>query len=499
MAQTGQQWQSGGGVATSDQVGVPTHKRSGTRRVRVGAGALGAVAAAGVIGAGCIVCLGWALSIDWMKSLIPGRVAMNPVTALAFILAGCSLLARAGTSARWRRLSATASVTFAAAVFVIGAVTIAGYLVGHNLGLDQALFQRQLQSNRIAPNTGLNFLLTGAALIIAHTQQSWLQRFVHPLTFTAVFIASLAILGYAYGVLAFYGVGSYIPMALNTALVFIALCLAIFTTYPNQALMAVLIGVDSGSIMARRLLLAAVSIPILLGWLGLVGNHAGFYDFKFGVSLMVTSIIVVFTALILVTAQALNRADTRRREAQGEIGRLCEELELANQRLAGLAYRDGLTGLYNRRTFDERLSNELTRATRYQRGLALLMVDIDHFKSVNDGHGHPAGDAVLRAIADIISAHTRRSDWAARYGGEEFAVVLPEADLQGAETVADRMRRAVAGARIPFGTGEISVTISIGIGLVSEHAATVSQLVQSADRALYTAKHSGRDRYCFAS
>jgi two-component system cell cycle response regulator len=156
-----------------------------------------------------------------------------------------------------------------------------------------------------------------------------------------------------------------------------------------------------------------------------------------------------------------------------------------------LATTDGLTGLLNRRTFNAVLDRRWREAQRYKRPLSLLLLDIDHFKKVNDGYGHPAGDAVLKAVAKLAQECARDTDAVARYGGEEMAVVLPETDTEGAQAIAERIRRAVEAAQHPTEHGALRVTVSIGISTVGK---SPEDLLESADKALYRAKQSGRNR-----
>lgn len=165
-------------------------------------------------------------------------------------------------------------------------------------------------------------------------------------------------------------------------------------------------------------------------------------------------------------------------------------------RMTDLAQMDGLTGLHNRRSFDERLGGELERSARYGHGFALLMFDVDHFKRVNDSHGHQAGDAVLQFLADLLLRQARsRVDLAARFGGEEFVVLLPETGADGALLVAERIRTELESAAIAIPAGTtIGVTASIGICCYPDSGDSVAKLVENADRALYAAKQQGRNR-----
>jgi diguanylate cyclase (GGDEF)-like protein len=165
------------------------------------------------------------------------------------------------------------------------------------------------------------------------------------------------------------------------------------------------------------------------------------------------------------------------------------------ERIAGQARTDALTGLFNRREFDARLKGESQRARRYEKSFTLLLLDIDHFKRVNDSYGHPAGDDVLKALAGILSKQFRDVDTVARYGGEEFAVILPETSGTPAKQVAERVRRAIASAPFQLPDGrEIGITASIGVSSFPSCGATPQDVVEHADQALYTAKEAGRNR-----
>ncbi len=159
------------------------------------------------------------------------------------------------------------------------------------------------------------------------------------------------------------------------------------------------------------------------------------------------------------------------------------------------AVRDGLTGLYNRRDFQEQLPGLEQRTTARGHGLALLLVDVDHFKRVNDTHGHPAGDQVLRALGAVIRRACRADDLAARYGGEEFVLALPVATPAQAAERAERLRADLAGLQIAIPGRSLQVTASIGVAVAPPgRLRTLAGLLQAADAALYQAKAGGRDR-----
>lgn len=169
--------------------------------------------------------------------------------------------------------------------------------------------------------------------------------------------------------------------------------------------------------------------------------------------------------------------------------------EEMHQRLHAAASRDALTGVFNRRHFDERLASECAGARRHMRPLSLIMVDVDNFKRVNDSLGHPVGDAVLKGVAGQLSAAIRREDAVFRYGGEEFAVILRETAMDGALVLAERLRAGVA-SLVHTGEGvdrPFQVTVSVGVATLATGMAEEG-LVFAADQALYEAKHTGKNR-----
>jgi diguanylate cyclase (GGDEF)-like protein len=150
--------------------------------------------------------------------------------------------------------------------------------------------------------------------------------------------------------------------------------------------------------------------------------------------------------------------------------------------------------LFNRRGLFQLGQREVERAIRYQRPLAAIMLDIDHFKSINDTYGHSAGDRVLRALADCCRESIRTLDIAGRYGGEEFFLLLPETDLSSALVIAERLRRAVAETNLEFGHNQIRFAISLGVTTMAPDISNLATLIERADQAMYLAKQAGGDR-----
>jgi diguanylate cyclase (GGDEF)-like protein len=174
------------------------------------------------------------------------------------------------------------------------------------------------------------------------------------------------------------------------------------------------------------------------------------------------------------------------------------ELEAARQTQA-MTVRDALTGTFNRRYLQERLRSEVAFAHRHRTPLSLLLLDIDHFKQINDTHGHAAGDVALRVLADALTALTRAEDVLARYGGEEFALLARGIDRDGTLALAERVRSAIAAEHVPTASGPITFTVSIGIahdGGGSDISAP--SMFDAADRALYAAKDAGRNSVSIA-
>jgi diguanylate cyclase (GGDEF)-like protein len=193
--------------------------------------------------------------------------------------------------------------------------------------------------------------------------------------------------------------------------------------------------------------------------------------------------------------------DARLRELNERLANLESvnlDLLVKNSALSEISARDSLTGLYNRWYVMEKIDSEMNRSLRHGSPVSLIMMDIDHFKQVNDSFGHSAGDRVLRSVGQVLRDSCRVYDVPGRYGGEEFCVVLPETKICNTTVVAERIRERLAASRFEVGEESVGVTASIGIAgiesIESEAGLSPSSLIDRADQALYSAKHHGRNR-----
>jgi signal transduction histidine kinase len=281
---------------------------------------------------GCVVLTGWIFDIQTVKSLHPNWVAMKANTAMAFVLIGASLWLLQAKRADHRSCRIPAQGC-AFAVALIGLLSLSEYLFGWDLGIDQLLFMEKpgavltTHLGRMAPNTAVNFVIIAVALLLIDVETRRGHRPTQFLILAEGVVALLAFSGYLYGVSALKGIPAYTPMALHTAVAFLAICIAMLLARPDRGLMSIFTSDGIGGLTVARLLPVVIAIPLLLGWLRLKGEHAGLYDTEFGVSLMVTATLCIIAAFVWWTARSLDRIDVQRKRAQEEIRKLNVELE----------------------------------------------------------------------------------------------------------------------------------------------------------------------------
>jgi len=286
--------------------------------------ALSRAAAISVIAVGGLVVLGWLLNIDALKIVLPGSTPMKFNSALCFILAGVALL-------RLREGSSRLTTVFGAVVALVGILTLLEYSFGWNLGIDQWLVHEAVDATqtvapgRMSPVTAFNFCLIGMGLLFMtrSTRIAWAQLLALGATLTAL----LSLVGYLYGAEELYQIGTFIPIALFTGITFVVLSFGILFAYPEHGLAGVILANRAGGLLARRLLPAAIVIPLVIGWLRLKGQEAGLYDTEFGLALFTMSNIILFTVLIFRNARALNRVDGQRSEATEALHQANAQLE----------------------------------------------------------------------------------------------------------------------------------------------------------------------------
>ncbi|MBI5595425.1 MAG: hypothetical protein HY928_04980 [Elusimicrobia bacterium] len=291
------------------------------------AGAAGAAAAS----VGVSVLVGWWSGVGVLKSLFPGLVAMNPVTAVCFVLTGLALRRLAAPEPRTGLARACAG-----AVVVLACLRLAGCLFGWDLGVDRLLFTAALDAgpsgipNRMAPNTAANFLLLGSALLLLGARfrrDLWAQA----LAVLVAGVSFLALLGYAYGAKQLYRLALFMPMAVNTAVTFFVTAAGVVCATAEVGVMPLLTGDSAAGHAARRLLPMSVVVPTLCGWLTLRGAAAGLFSTEFGTSLLVTAIIVVFLTVIYWNAETLHGMELAKDEANAALKHAHDDLEVRVQ------------------------------------------------------------------------------------------------------------------------------------------------------------------------
>jgi diguanylate cyclase (GGDEF)-like protein len=413
---------------------------------------------------------GSAPGMSSLNGVPPGLGTMKANTAAAIVILGTGLaLTATGRNSR-------ALVTAAAAIALgLGLVTLAEYALDWNAGIDQWLSRDAgrlpaAYPERPAVATALMISLLGAALLCA--QRPALHRVKTFSAVSASLIAWAALNSYLFGAQALREVPLFSSVDLRSAAMMLVLSVALLTVEPLSPPIRMMIANDTGGVVCRWLLPPAIIAPPVLGWL--LTRKDALYVFPpqldWALYAAASSLGSVF--LIILLAHRISLIDAERDAA----------LELSRN--------DPLTGLANRRAFDSFLLENFNLAKRHGHTLSLMLLDIDWFKTYNDGYGHPAGDDLLRAVAVLLSSLARETDLAARVGGEEFAIVLPETDLAGAHTLAERVRTELERSSL----FRRRVTVSIGVAAVTDLAASATTLVKECDAALYRAKEGGRNR-----
>ena len=594
---------------------------------------LGAISAWSAVAIGALALFGWTQGALWLTSVVPGLAQMKPNTSACVIALGIALTIQWAWPAS--RPAALVARAIALAVAAFALVTLTEYVTGRDLGIDQLLYLDQSGSGipgRMGSNTAVAIALLGIAAALEASDRELVIARAHIMTLGAGVISLFTLVGYVYSAAYLYQIRSSSPMALNSAFALFALCAAVLWSKPDRGVMAAVHSADGAGLMLRRMIPAAVILPVLIGWLRLMGEHAGLYDTTFGVALLVLSTITIFVVLIVVNSRSVKALEGTRELAQAELqaafvsverrvvertqelkdalGRLADserrydlategsntgvldldivadklhcsrrwnemlgrrgeaplttaqftalvhpderdhamkallahfkghspalsielrmrhadgsyrwmlsrgrairddvgkairmigsqtdisEIKALQDALRDASIRDGITGLYNRTHFAERLSGATHLAHRHHLPLSFCMFDIDKFKNVNDTYGHQIGDLVIKSVGAAVTAEIRAEDIGARYGGDEFCIMFEGATATSAVQCLERIKARVENTPFFANDGRrFSVTLSFGVADLGERS--VPDLIEAADRALYEAKSGGRSR-----
>ena len=443
---------------------------------------------------------------------------------------------------------------------LLGSASLLEYAFGLRLGIDQLLFRDrsridELFPGRPAAGAALGLLLIGAALLTWNVR---LGRWWPSSAFAwlAALLGLTALTGYATGWTPLLTFSQPQPIAMNSAVSLALLPVGMLLARSDRGAMKLLASERPAGALLRRLLAIAVAVPLGAATMTLAGERLGLFSTKEGAWLFASAVSICFGVATWVTARSAERTEQQRkwafedREEAQRIARIgswsrrrgqtstwsaqlfdilgCdpqagvvpeedfyesvhpEDRERVRAAIARiLEHEDGFEidyrlvrpGLMNRRKFEFELERHVSHVKRYGPEGALLVLDLDNFKSVNDMLGHSAGDQLIISTAGVIRARLRDSDTLARLGGDEFAVLLPRGDRLQAAKVADTLVAAVRGNSVVAGGERRSVTTSIGVMVFDAdmHSVTGESALIDADLAMYDAKEAGRDRYAFSA
>ena len=439
---------------------------------------------------GAIGLLGWLIDVQALKNVISGTVTMKAPSAFSLICAGGALCALADPEAppgrrRLGHILATIPV-------LLGVIFLFEHVVGTGLGIDEFPFRDEAgraagssAPGRPAPTTTISLILAGLALLSLDLRPRPSWRISELLAVPVFLIAGVTLTGYLYSISTFYGQESAVKMSLMSATALLVLSIGIGIARPHGKLLVFISTRKTGGVLARRLLPAVVLVPLALGWLRLRGTESGLFSDSVGTWLLTAATISVFAILLWRVATKLNTVDGIRNELERE--------------LYTYANHDELTGLFNRRRFREELAEHARRTGRSAGNTALIVVDLDGLKTVNDTLGHAAGDVLIARAAQVVKNRVRKTDVPARLGGDEFAVLLVNSNREGTMRVAEVLRAEIEQIEVSGEAGSIRAGASIGVALEANPVADDGwRLLARADEAMYEAKRSGGGRVVVA-
>jgi len=414
---------------------------------------------------------GYAFSLPQLYRPIAGGPASHPLTVATALFLVFAIVE--SWRSRHRQRGAWAAV---AALLICGLRLLPGETASLAFGYltpFQAVVTHDREmglSNGMGLNTAMMFMLI--ALAVLFYCRRWM-RMSQIAAFISLAFPMVSITGYAYSLPRFYG-----QMSMMTIVFGLPLGLAAASLSANRALLKAILSPHIAGRVARIQIVLGYLFPFLSGFLVVKAIHDSGETDLFGVFVVTIGWFIIL--LVTISSVIHERIDHARR--------------MHERTLTLNATQDPLTGLFNRRKFDLCLEAELMRSQRDSTAVSLIMIDVDHFKRVNDTGGHPMGDLVLKTVATAVKQHIRATDIAGRLGGEEFAVLLPGTDRDGVAYVAESLRRIVESLRFsPWPGHNGMITASFGSATLCQDEAP-SDLLRRADEALYAAKTGGRNR-----
>ncbi|MRR51720.1 MAG: GGDEF domain-containing protein [Rhodocyclaceae bacterium] len=415
-----------------------------------------------------LILAGYIADVEALYRPLSGGPATHPLTAVSLASLGIGLTF-------WRlRQPSVAALALAHGALAIAVLRLAELALDVDLLGVVTPFQTTLAAGkpiRMGVNTAL-MTATLAAALIADIRHRLLAA--QALAFVALGFPLVSITGYAYGVDKFHG-----QMALTTVVAALPVGFGVLFASSNRGILRSILSPWVGGRIARVQIVLGYLVPFVIGYLLILVATNNPREL-FGLFVVMVSAFI--SGLVAFSAVMQERIDQIRRGAE--------------RRLRFAANRDPLTQLPNRRMLLDHAERELERAQRNGTPLSILMLDIDHFKQINDRFGHTVGDQVLQRIAELMRSVLRKQDLPARFGGEEFVVLLPDTDPDGAARLAEKLRQRIAVESFPLLEGNpASLSISVSIGC-ADHAqgAKFHQALDRADAALYRAKAAGRNR-----
>lgn len=416
------------------------------------------------------VLVGWVAGIELFKRVQPNYVAMVPTTAACFLLIGGGLILRLRSLAETEDFRLGIWTAWLTGAIVL--TNLAVSLLGPTAGLDELLMRRWTGAEAMAVGTEVEFAAATYCLLALSKERYWHKRAYSLTATTALVMAGAVAIGYLFASDDIYKFFVSEAMALPASVGFLLLNGAFLLAQPRDGWVSVLLGRGSGSARARRLFPIAMAAPLALCFAALVMTEIGMFSANFRLAVVAIAMMTMSGTIVVLNAREENAIER-------------------------LARRDPLTGLGNRTHFNDHLARAIAHAAEGGGEIGLVLVDIDHFKAVNDAFGHPVGDRLLCAVADRLSEDLAPEDTVARIGGDEFAAIL--ANRRSREEIERDARKLAMGLSraVTVDGKEMTVTSSLGVASFPRNASDAGDLVRSADLALYEAKDGGRSRLNF--